>query len=74
MKKILKNESQENYYIDFLRFLFSISILCYHSWIFTGVFGNGLFNAGCYGVDFYFIVTGYLMMNSISKKRIKGIY
>ena len=67
MKKIKKNT--ENYYIDFLRFIFSFIILFYHSWLFTGNFGNGLFNAGYYGVDFYFIVTGYLMMNSISKKK-----
>ena len=67
MKKEIIN--QENYYIDFLKFIFSLIIMFYHSWIFTGVFGNGLMNYGFYGVDFYFIVTGYLMMNSISKDK-----
>ena len=60
-------KNTENYYIDFYRFIFSFIILMYHSWIFTGEYGLGYFNSGYYGVDFYFIVTGYLMMNSIKK-------
>ena len=58
----MKKEGQ-NYFIDFLRFVFSVGILLYHSWSFTGEFGKGLFNAGYLGVDFFFIVTGYLMIN-----------
>ena len=56
---------EQNYFIDFLRFVFSICILFYHSWVFAGEFGNGIFNYGFLAVDFYFIVTGYLMMMSI---------
>ena len=56
---------EHNYFVDFLRFVFSIGILFYHSWRFTGVFGNGIANSGFLGVDFYFMVTGYLMINSI---------
>jgi len=63
----LKNK--ENYFIDFLRFIFSLCIISYHSWIFAGTFGNGFFNYGYLAVDFYFIVTGYLMMNSIFKNK-----
>lgn len=68
-----KIKSKENYYIDFLKFVFSLIIMFYHSWIFAGPFGNGFMNYGFYGVDFYFIVTGYLMMNSISKNTKKDV-
>ena len=64
---------QENYFIDFLRFIFSMCILFYHSWIFAGEFGNGFFNSGYLAVDFYFIVTGFLMMNSIYKKNYEKV-
>lgn len=66
----MKSEVKEIYFIDFLRFVFSITIVFYHSWIFAGTFGKGYFNYGFLSVDFYFIVTGYLMMNSIYKKPI----
>lgn len=59
---------KENYFIDFLRFIFSIIILLYHSWSFAGEYGNGIFNSGMFAVDFYFIVTGYLMINSMYKR------
>lgn len=62
----MKNNDR-NYYIDFLKFIFSIIIVFYHSWLFTGVFGDGYFNRGFYAVDFYFIVTGFLFINSIEK-------
>lgn len=64
----MERSNQENYCIDFFRFIFSFIILFYHSWTFTGVYGSGFFNYGFYAVDFYYIVTGYLMMNSIYKK------
>lgn len=62
---------ERNYYIDFLKFIFSIIIVFYHSWVFTGVFGNGYFNRGYFAVDFYFIVTGYLFVKSVEKLRKK---
>jgi peptidoglycan/LPS O-acetylase OafA/YrhL len=58
-------DKQENYFIDFLRFIFSMCILFYHSWYLTGRYGKELFKAGYLAVDFYFIVTGYLMINSM---------
>lgn len=64
----MKNK-EYNYYIDFLKFIFSLIIVIYHSWIFTGTFGAGYFNYGFLAVGFYFITTGYLMMNSINKKK-----
>ena len=65
MKKEL---NKQNYCIDFYRFVFSIIIVFFHSWLFTGRFGSGVFNLGYLAVDFYFIVSGYLMMNSIEKQ------
>jgi len=62
----MKN-NERNYYIDFLKFIFSIIIVFYHSWLFTGSFGDGYFNRGFYAVDFYFIVTGFLFINSVEK-------
>lgn len=60
-------QKERNYYIDFLKFIFSLIIVSYHSWLFTGVYGTGYFNRGYFAVDFYFIVTGFLFINSIEK-------
>ena len=65
--------NQENYFIDFLRFIFSLCILFYHSWVFSGTYGNGILNNGYLAVDFYFIVTGYLMINSIYNHKKKKV-
>lgn len=63
------NKNDRNYYIDFLKFIFSVIIVFYHSWVFSGTYGNGIFNNGYFAVDFYFIVTGYLLMNTINKEK-----
>lgn len=63
------NKNKENYFIDFLRFIFSISILIYHGRFFSSNVDNALLKYGNLAVDFYFIVTGYLMINSINKKK-----
>lgn len=60
-------EKKQNYFIDCLRFIFSIIIMLYHSWAFAGEFETSLFPAGYLAVNFYFILTGYLMMNSLEK-------
>lgn len=65
----MKSEQNRSYYIDFLKFIFSFIIVVYHSHVFSSGFGHGIFNHGYYAVDFYFIVTGYLMMNSIYKEK-----
>ena len=72
---IMKEKDEQNYFIEFLRFVFSIAILIYHSWLFIGIYGEGIFRRGYLGVDFYFIVTGYLMINSLNrdKKKSKSI-
>ena len=62
-------ESNYNYFIDFLKFIFSIVIVIYHAWVFAYDYNSALFKAGYLAVDFYFIVTGYLMMNSIQKDK-----
>lgn len=63
----MEKTKQRNYYIDFLKLIFSIIIVFYHSWLFTGDFGAGYFNRGYFAVDFYFIVTGFLFINSLEK-------
>jgi peptidoglycan/LPS O-acetylase OafA/YrhL len=65
----MKKQVSYNYFIDLLKFIFSVIIVFYHSWIFTGEYGAGFFNHGYLAVDFYFIVTGYLMMQSIAKEK-----
>lgn len=65
----MKKQTTYNYFIDLLKFVFSVIIVFYHSWVFTGEYGLGFFNHGYLAVDFYFIVTGYLMMQSISKEK-----
>ncbi len=67
----MKKKSKRNYYIDFLKFIFSVIIVCYHSWMFTGNFGSGYFNRGYFAVDFYFIVTGFLFIKSLEKLAVK---
>jgi len=66
---IVQKETNYNYIIDALKFVFSFIIVIYHSWCFSGTWGNGYFQYGFLAVDFYFIVTGYLMMNSINKEK-----
>lgn len=61
--------NERNYYIDFLKFVFSVIVVVYHSWLFTGIYGNGYFNAGNIVVEFYFIVTGYLFIKSVEKRK-----
>lgn len=65
-------KQEQNYFIEFLRFVFSVAILLYHSWMFIGVYGEGLARRGFFAVDFYFIVTGYLMLNSLNKEGTKN--
>ena len=63
----MQKKENRNYYIDFLRFVFSIVIVFYHSWIFAESWGKSYYNRGFYAVDFYFIVTGFLFINSLEK-------
>lgn len=63
----MKKTNDYNYFVDLLKFIFSVIIVLYHTWVFAGGYGLGIFNYGYLAVDFYFIVTGYLMMQSIEK-------
>lgn len=64
-----QQQTDNNYYIDFLKFIFSLIIVFYHARFFSDGSKLPYFSFGYHGVDFYFIVTGYLMMNSINKRK-----
>ena len=51
-----------------MKFIFSIIIVIYHAWVFAYSYDVAPFKAGYLAVDFYFIVSGYLMMKSIQKE------
>ena len=63
----MKEIKERNYYIDFLKFIFSVIIVFYHGWLFTGIVEGGYFGRGYFAVDFYFIVTGFLFIKSVEK-------
>ena len=62
---------QKNYEIEFLRFVFASMIVLKHS---KNLFPDGgkLFLKGSFSVEFFFIVSGYFMMNSICRKNANG--
>lgn len=64
---VYNGKKTRNGEIDLLRFLFAVSIMAFH---FT-VLGNSYFIHGHIGVEFFFLVTGYLM-NQSSKKITKN--
>lgn len=55
----------KNYFIQLLKFIFSIIIVFYHARFFCKSEENAIFRFGYIGVNFYFIVSGYLLINSI---------
>ncbi len=57
---------ERNYEIDFWKFIFSIVIVIYHAWSLNKFGERVLFPYGCYIVDFFFIVSSYLMMVKIN--------
>ncbi len=52
--------------MEFLRFLFSVIIVLHHSRNFVGN-ATSLFLNGAFAVEFFFILSGFLMMKSMSK-------
>ncbi len=62
----MAKHKKRNGKIDFLKFLFSIIIVFNHS---KNVVGskNSIFLGGSFAVEFFFIVSGYLMMASIQR-------
>lgn len=62
---------KRNYFVDVLKFIFAIIIVFYHTWKFKLFdYNTSYFRYGYLAVDFYFIVTGYLLINSINKKKL----
>ena len=53
--------------IDLLKFLFALMIVIFHSKNFTDQSGQSPFIAGAIGVSFFFIVSGYLLVQSTEK-------
>lgn len=53
--------------IDLLKFIFSIVIVLYHSKYIFGMEGCSLFPYGFTGVEFFFMVSGFLMVKSSKK-------
>lgn len=62
----MASRKNRNGKIDFLKFLFAVIVLIHHSRYVVGD-KNSLFLGGSYAVEFYFLVSGYLMMASIKK-------
>ncbi len=59
--------SKRNGAIDFLKFVFAVVIVLHHGKIFPSNSGTKYFVAGYIGVEFFFIVSGYLMAKSEDK-------
>lgn len=57
--------------IDFLRFVFALVIMLHHSRYVLGD-DNAVFIGGSLGVEFFFLVSGYLMAVSVEKAEKKG--
>lgn len=62
----MASRKNRNGKIDLLKFLFAVIVLIHHSRYVVGD-ENSLFLGGSYAVEFYFLVSGYLMMASIKK-------
>lgn len=60
---------KKNGEIELLRFLFSVVIMLFHS---TYIIDNAPFLRGSFAVEFFFIVSGFLMLKHIEKIEQKG--
>lgn len=57
---------KRNCVIDFFKFLFSVILVLFHSYLLLDDYTNVLFRNGAIAVEFYFLVSGYLMVQSDS--------
>ena len=57
--------AKRNGEVDFLRFVFAIQIVFYH---FNSNYPRGFFVNGYIGVEFFFVVSGFLMAKHVEKK------
>lgn len=62
------NEKKHNGIISFWKFLFCMMIIIYHGRLFASNSTHILLNKGNIGVEFFFIVSGFLMARSALKK------
>lgn len=62
-------EKKRNGEIDFLRFVFALVILFYH---FNSNYKLGFFVNGYIGVEFFFVVTGFLMARHAERRKETG--
>ena len=58
---------KKNYEIEILRLIFSVAVVLYHLRIFAGEADFVLFKSGYLAVEFFFILSGYLMAKSAQK-------
>lgn len=61
--------SRRNGKVELLRFLFCLVIVVMHSKTFAPDTSDMYFYRGALGVEFFFFLSGYLMMNSISRRK-----
>lgn len=59
--------NNKNGKIEFLRFYFAIMVVFQHSWHFLG-YDISPFPGGSFAVEFFFLLSGYLMMCTIMRK------
>lgn len=65
MAENIKVKSKRNGKIELLRFIFSLVVALFH---FLPQIGESkLLSSGFFAVEFFFIVTGYLLAKSLSK-------
>ena len=62
-------EKKRNGTIDFWRFIFAAGIVMYHA---RPLFGRDLFVCGYIGVEFFFIVSGCLLMKKADERRMQA--
>ena len=62
---------KKNYTIEFLRFVFAVLILLYHyySYILRDTSSPSFFSHAYLGDEFFFMVSGFFLVNSIYKRR-----
>ena len=65
---------QRNTCIDFLKFIFALIIVCYHTTGFYNMGSHSLCVSGYIGVEFFFIVSGYLLANKADREKNADIY
>lgn len=64
-----KFEKKHNGIISFWKFMFCLLIVIYHTHIFSKTKNNILFPKGSIGVEFFFLVSGYLMTKAALKNK-----